>query len=123
MFSFAHRAEHDVYRKLASILPQAVELQSASHGTNTGLGEVGFPALGMTRPKSLGDEDFYEIADQLDLGVTEDPLGCRIYREDSTVIGRHHNRIGGGQEESLEQRLRKIGNILLQKSRHRGHFF
>src|ERR1700691_5688175 len=106
------RAEHDVDGKLRSVFAEAIEFEAGPHGTHNRLGHISTATLRMPCAKSLGDENFYDVSDQLALVVSEKPFCCRTGRRDMAIDGGNNDCIRRSQKKLLEQRVRMFRSVL-----------
>src|SRR5271155_183024 len=83
--------QHDIDRKLASILAPPIEIESGSHGARAGLLRIVISVLRMAGAKALGQEKFNWLAKQFLTRIAKDSLGLLIRPHDNAgAIGDQH---------------------------------
>src|SRR5439155_214032 len=65
------RAETDLDRELAAVLPEAVKSEALSHGPQAGLGEEAGAMAGVLPAEAGGNEDLDRLADDLVAAISE----------------------------------------------------
>src|SRR5262245_44416662 len=88
------RTQHDIYRKLVSVLPPSVQLQSGAHWTLLGLGEKLGPVLRMFFPVEGRHQDLERLAEQLVLAVAKHRLRLGVHERNIPLGVGDDNGVG-----------------------------
>src|SRR5207248_2734505 len=107
------RTETDLDRKFAAVFSEPEELEAGPHRPQFGIRKIAGPVFGMLFPKTLGDEQFDPLPNELVARISKKALRLRVDEVDASVAPHDDHGVGRRLEESFELLLRllSLGNI------------
>ena len=104
-FGALQRAQHDLHRKLASVLAPPEKLDSRADLLCQSLGCGSGSVCDQPFREAFRDDVRHRLPDQLVAAVSERPLRLSVQKDDLPVVVHHHHRIGSRLQEPSVLRL------------------
>src|SRR6266567_1692890 len=96
------RAEADLYRKFATVLPESIKFQPCTHRTEPRAGHVTSPVAAMLATEALRNQDFDRLIQKLRSRVAEQSFCLYIYKYDAALVICNNNAVGSSINEGTQ---------------------